>query len=225
MARHAHRSHVLTLVLAGARSLLPVRGAPLVQEEGQVLLIPAGTVHGVRGRAVTAALGIPESVLPGLAGGEIRRLPDPAWGAALASLARAGDSGAEDTALAVLLERLRALPSAGGTPPPPDIARALRLMAEGAAPPVPLLARRLGLTGDGFSHRFVRLVGLPPAAWRVLLQVRRAADLLRAGEEIAAAAAGAGFYDQSHLARHFRRLMGLTPGQYRAGFRRTLPNP
>jgi AraC-like DNA-binding protein len=28
------------------------------------------------------------------------------------------------------------------------------------------------------------------------------------------AASEAGFFDQSHLSRHFKRLCGMTPGQY-----------
>jgi AraC-like DNA-binding protein len=37
---------------------------------------------------------------------------------------------------------------------------------------------------------------------------------LRAGLPIAIVAAEAGFYDQAHLTRHFKRIVGLTPGRY-----------
>jgi AraC-like DNA-binding protein len=46
-------------------------------------------------------------------------------------------------------------------------------------------------------------------------RVRRAKALLRAGRTPAEAAAEAGFSDQSHLTRHFKRLLGFTPGRYR----------
>jgi AraC-like DNA-binding protein len=45
--------------------------------------------------------------------------------------------------------------------------------------------------------------------------VYRARDLLRSGVPIAEAALRTGFVDQSHLNRHFKRIIGVTPGQYR----------
>jgi transcriptional regulator GlxA family with amidase domain len=36
--------------------------------------------------------------------------------------------------------------------------------------------------------------------------------------DIASIAAAAGFVDQSHLYRHFRRLLGVTPGEYARRF-------
>ena len=37
--------------------------------------------------------------------------------------------------------------------------------------------------------------------------------------QLALIASRSGFYDQSHFSRTFKRMMGLTPGQYRAAFR------
>jgi AraC family transcriptional regulator len=37
--------------------------------------------------------------------------------------------------------------------------------------------------------------------------------------QLALIASRAGFYDQSHFSRTFKRIMGITPGQYRAAFR------
>jgi transcriptional regulator GlxA family with amidase domain len=50
--------------------------------------------------------------------------------------------------------------------------------------------------------------------------VRHAKSLLRAGLPIALVAAEAGFYDQAHLTRHFKRIVGLTPGRYATEARR-----
>ena len=38
--------------------------------------------------------------------------------------------------------------------------------------------------------------------------------LLPAGLPITQAATTTGFYDQAHLTRHFKRIVGLTPGRY-----------
>lgn len=41
--------------------------------------------------------------------------------------------------------------------------------------------------------------------------------LLLAGRSPGAVAAATGFYDQAHLTRHFKRLVGVPPGRYRLG--------
>jgi AraC-like DNA-binding protein len=43
--------------------------------------------------------------------------------------------------------------------------------------------------------------------------VDRALRALLAGEPARRAAARAGFVDESHMARHFQRILGVTPGQ------------
>jgi AraC-like DNA-binding protein len=51
----------------------------------------------------------------------------------------------------------------------------------------------------------------------IQMRVFRAKQLLAAGVPIAQAAFDTGFTDQSHLNRHFKRLVGITPGQYALG--------
>lgn len=82
------------------------------------------------------------------------------------------------------------------------------------------LAAAAGLERFALLRAFARAYGLPPHAWVIQERVRRAQVLLRAGTSPAAAAAEIGFSDQSHLARHFKRLTGVTPGCYREGSRR-----
>ncbi len=62
---------------------------------------------------------------------------------------------------------------------------------------------------------FSRLVGLPPHAWHLQYRLRKAQDLLSRGQKIADVAYTTGFADQAHLSRAFKRLTGLTPGNYR----------
>ncbi len=59
-----------------------------------------------------------------------------------------------------------------------------------------------------------RELGISPHAFRLLARLNRARQMLRAGDPIAAVAADAGFADQSHLTRLFRRTCGTTPGVY-----------
>ena len=73
--------------------------------------------------------------------------------------------------------------------------------------------------------RFREEVGVPPHRYVLDLRVRHAQILLRRGVRPAVAALEAGFYDQSHLARHFKRVCGSTPGKYRGENRTGEPTP
>lgn len=63
--------------------------------------------------------------------------------------------------------------------------------------------------------------GLPPHRYLIQIRIERAKDLIAEGWALAEAAAATGFADQSHLNRHFKRLVGVTPGQYQQGCRRS----
>lgn len=76
------------------------------------------------------------------------------------------------------------------------------------------LARFAGLSAFHLSRVFRETVGMPPHAYQTQVRVRRAKSLLRAGRPITLAATEAGFYDQAHLTRHFKGIVGLTPGRY-----------
>jgi AraC-like DNA-binding protein len=62
-----------------------------------------------------------------------------------------------------------------------------------------------------------RELGLPPHRYLIQLRVRQAKHKIAAGMPLSLVAADTGFADQSHLTRHFKRLVGATPGQYQAG--------
>ncbi|MDU0704111.1 AraC family transcriptional regulator [Pseudomonas aeruginosa] len=67
---------------------------------------------------------------------------------------------------------------------------------------------------EGFSRQVTRELGLAPHSFRLLSRLNHARQLLREGQPIAAVAADAGFSDQSHMTRLFRRTFGTTPGLY-----------
>lgn len=63
-------------------------------------------------------------------------------------------------------------------------------------------------------RRFTAAIGVPPHAYQVALRVNLARRLLERGERATDVAGLAGFADQSHLNRHFRRRLGITPARY-----------
>lgn len=64
------------------------------------------------------------------------------------------------------------------------------------------------------TRLFTRSTGLPPHAYLTQVRIERAKDLLRKGNPLSQVAHAAGFADQSHLTRHFKRIVGVTPGKY-----------
>jgi hypothetical protein len=63
-------------------------------------------------------------------------------------------------------------------------------------------------------RQFKDQVGLPPHAYDLCRRVAFAKQSLRAGSTPSTIAIDYGFVDQSHLIRHFKRLVGMTPTQY-----------
>jgi transcriptional regulator GlxA family with amidase domain len=61
---------------------------------------------------------------------------------------------------------------------------------------------------------FRREIGLSPYKYLCRVRVRRAQTLLLAGVPGAVVATEVGFFDQSHLARHFKRFCGVTPSVF-----------
>jgi AraC family transcriptional regulator len=63
-----------------------------------------------------------------------------------------------------------------------------------------------------FSRSFKQTIGLSPHQYIICQRVERAKKLLLKGQmSIAEVAIACGFTHQSHLNRHFKRLVGMTP--------------
>jgi AraC-like DNA-binding protein len=76
------------------------------------------------------------------------------------------------------------------------------------------LARQIGMSRFRVLRVFKRRYGLPPHTYQLQLRLGLAQKSLREGCQPAQVAAEYGFVDQSHLTRHFKRLLGVTPAQY-----------
>ena len=76
------------------------------------------------------------------------------------------------------------------------------------------LAALANLSPCRFATVFRREIGLPPHRYLCHVRIQHAIALLRSGVPLAMAASEAGFFDQSHLSRHFKSICGVTPGKY-----------
>ena len=77
------------------------------------------------------------------------------------------------------------------------------------------LANSVQMSPHYFSRLFKETTGITPHQYVIRCRIDRAKNLLQQGKlSIAEIAKEVGFVDQSHLHRHFKRLVGVTPKKY-----------
>jgi transcriptional regulator GlxA family with amidase domain len=132
-----------------------------------------------------------------------------------------------------LAEWLRALAARSSAPPraPRAVRRARRDPALRAAcerlasdPARNVSLDELAAAAGVGRYRLLRLfragLGAPPHRYQLARRIALARTLIARGLPLAEVAAETGFADQSHLHRHFRRSLGLTPARYAAAVSR-----
>jgi len=82
------------------------------------------------------------------------------------------------------------------------------------------LAHATGTSKFHLVRQFRTVTGVPPHTFQIGQRVVRARRLLETGSPPAIVATLTGFVDQSHLHRHFRRRLGMTPTRYAHAFTR-----
>src|SRR5262245_9908004 len=90
-----------------------------------------------------------------------------------------------------------------------------------AGPTLEQMAAIARLSPNYFAWQFKRATGLPPHQYVIARRVERAKQFLQTGGVVSLAevAAHAGFSDQSQFSHHFKRLIAVTPGQFRTRVR------
>ncbi|MFI1166009.1 AraC family transcriptional regulator [Streptomyces sp. NPDC020801] len=153
----------------------------------------------------------------------LRRRVDRLHGA----LGRPGDELEAESGLTLVGERLRDhLRHRAGAGRPslrdPGLARRLReLLDERVTRGLSLeeAARLLHAHPAHLVRAFSTAYGIAPHQYLMSRRVGRARRLLLEGRPPGEVAPVTGFYDQAHLTRHFKRLVGVTPGRYRLSAR------
>ena len=119
--------------------------------------------------------------------------------------------------LATLRQRAPPSPARGGLPP--GAMRRVREHVEAhlsESMDLAELAAIAGLSVYHFARAFKQSAGVTPHHYLVRRRIERAQDMLARSElPLSGIALATGFSDQSHLARHFRQMLGMTPGQFR----------
>ncbi len=227
--RHAHQSWVIGLAERGGRRM-EIAGVLFDVSEGGVFVIPPDTPHACAPLGppphVHRAVCLPDRTLRTMLG------PDDGGprGDAARLLGRYFDLTETRAAVAArvsaLCAALRAVPGLARRRGEEtkkrvcraEVERAARYLADNARdnPSLDQAARQAGLSPFHLHRLFVARFGIAPHAFVIRERVRLALAALEAGEGPAGAAAWAGFTDQSHFTRHFRRAVGVTPGRFAA---------
>jgi AraC-like DNA-binding protein len=76
------------------------------------------------------------------------------------------------------------------------------------------LERAAGVSRHRLSRLFRAAYDMPPHRFQLAHRIRIARRMLERGVAVAEVAQATGFFDQSHLHRHFRRTLGITPARY-----------
>jgi AraC-like DNA-binding protein len=122
-------------------------------------------------------------------------------------------------AVHALIDTMGAPSDAGLVRCSPHVSRARALLDERFTETIDLeaLAAHARLDKFRLCRAFREQVGMPPHAYVTHRRIARAQTLLARGMPQAEVAASVGFYDQSLLHRHFKRIVRLTPGAFARG--------
>ena len=232
---HRHDSYAIGITTAGVQTFR-YRGTRRICLPGQLHVLhpdethdgAAGTDDGFGYRILYVA---PELVRDALGGGPLPFVADPVQTLApatrlVASLLVDIDEPISDLAraeiAATLADTLREL---GGRPGPGPAAidlRAVGLARDYLAAhaseqtPASTLEAVAGVDRFTLARHFRRALGTSPDRYRTMRRLGLARAAIERGLPLAEAAASAGFADQSHMTRQFKRAYGLTPARWTA---------
>jgi AraC-like DNA-binding protein len=231
---HRHDTYAIGVTTAGVQTFR-YRGTGRVALRGQLAILhpdethdgAAGTDDGFGYRVLYLA---PELVRDALDGDALPFVADPVQTPtpatrSLASLVLDGDDHVSDLACAeiaaTVADALSALSGRGGRAvaidrTAVDLARKYLAAHAREQTPAATLERITGADRFTLARHFRRAFGTSPDRYRTLRRLALARAAIEHGLPLAQAAAHAGFADQSHMTRQFKRTYGLTPARWTA---------
>jgi AraC-like DNA-binding protein len=242
---HMHDYYVFCYIEKGLQSFLYRKAKYLTPPGGLILLNPGDAhtgepadVRGFEYRAVYPTVRHLQEAVYELSGKwrdapffpEVR-VDDPGLAGAMRALhqslaAETPPLQRESLFLMVLTRVIRqyaasnhALPTPGREPN--AVKRACQYIHDHAAEGITLteVAESVHLSRYYFLRVFHEAVGMPPHAYLESVRIGKARRLLEKGLPLNQVAHESGFSDQSHFTNRFKRLIGVTPGQYAHEFR------
>lgn len=120
--------------------------------------------------------------------------------------------------LTTLMIELAEEPPLAQPPTPKLLAQVAHYLREHCARDISLddLSQQTGYSAGHLIRSFKQHYGLTPHAYLINQRIQLGQAALRQGQPIVEAALTAGFNDQPHFQRTFKRLVAATPNQYRA---------
>jgi AraC-like DNA-binding protein len=237
--RHSHDYYVFSLIERGRQSFTH-QGTKHRTPSGGLILINPGEVHtgeaadaqGFELRALYPSTSLMEMAVYELTGR--RTLPffkevlvDHHWATnSISSLHKAILSGAgmlesESRILWMMTELIKRFADIGSTEghlgnEKKAIQQVRQYIDEHFAENVSLnaLAQHVSLSPYSLLRAFRAEVGMPPYAYLESARIQHTQQLIKAGKPLAEVAAEVGFSSQSHMTRQFKKIIGVTPGQY-----------
>ncbi len=237
---HSHDYYVISLIEHGHQSFTH-RGSKFVTSSGGIILINPGAVHtgeAVDERGFEMRSFYPATSKMGMAAEELtgrhRGLPffkdvqiyDHWATKSILSLHKSMFDGSssletESQYLWLMTQLIERYADASFTEPKlgrekKAIEKACRYIEENFANGVSLdeLAQHVAFSPYYFLRVFHAEVGMPPYQYLESIRVRHAQRLIESGKPLAEVTIETGFSSQSHMTRHFKRIIGVTPGQY-----------
>ena len=234
-APHRHDTYAIGVTTAGVQTFR-YRGTRRVCLPGQLHVLhpdethdgAAGTTDGFGYRILYFA---PELVRDALHGEALPFVADPVQaptpttglvGSLLADIDEPISDLARAEVAAVLADTLRSLSGRRDRRPVSIDVRAVELAREYLAAhaseqtPASTLEAVTGADRFTLARHFRRAFGTSPDRYRTMRRLALARAAIERGVPLAQAAAQAGFADQSHMTRQFKRTYGLTPARWSA---------
>ena len=237
--RHSHDYYVISLIERGRQSFTH-QGTKLSTPPGGLILINPGEVHtgeaadtqGFELRALYPSITLMETAAVELTGRralpffkEVRVDHHPTTNSVLslhkAIMDRAGLLECESRILWMMTQLIKQYADIGSSErhlgkEKRAVQQARQYIDEHFAESVTLnrLAQHVSLSPYYLLRVFRAEVGMPPYAYLESVRIRHTQRLIKAGKPLVEVAAEVGFSSQSHMTRQFKKIIGVTPGQY-----------